>query len=50
MWHAAGLRTGRMITPGLRLRPGPRSWALLLMGGGLVLPANWIYRLAAGLR
>ena len=50
VWHAAGLLTGRIIMPGPGLRIRPRSWALLLMGGGAILLANWIYRLAAGLQ
>ena len=49
VWHAAGLLTGRIIMLGPALRPGRWTWALLLMGGGAVLLANWIYRLAAGL-
>ncbi|MCX6995581.1 MAG: DUF2752 domain-containing protein [Kiritimatiellaeota bacterium] len=48
-WHALGLVSGRIIAPGSALRPGRWTWALGLMGGGAVLLANWIYRLAAGL-
>ena len=49
-WHALGLLSGRIVTPGPALRPGRWTWVLLLAGVVVILLANWIYRLASGLR
>jgi len=49
-WHALGLLSGRIVRLGPALRPGRAAWTLLLGGGGLLILANWIYRLAAGLQ
>ena len=49
-WHAAGLLTGRILTPGPALRPRRWVWVLLIAGGIGLLLANWVFRVASGLR
>jgi hypothetical protein len=49
LWHSSALLSGVVLSPGPKLRPGPRGRRIMVWTVLGLLVFNWIYRLVGGL-